>query len=100
VEIIKGFKLNQIPVHKIVIVATSEPADEMNRTIVIEDYPRCDDYTVVSGWHCSCYGFDNIKWEAVVYSADELKKLAEVWANINSDSEGIIAPLILNYLGD
>jgi hypothetical protein len=97
-KVIKGFKIEQIPIHKIVFIATSDQAYEMDRTIFVENYPSySDDYTIVSGGHCSCYGFDDTEWEAVIYSEDELKKVATGWL-AGDGSEKIIAPLILKYL--
>ncbi len=35
------------------------------------------EYVLVEGSHCSCYDFDDTKWEATVYTREELKKLLE-----------------------
>ena len=100
---IKNFNILTVPVYKMVFMATSDHAYEMSRTILVEDYPEHKDYTVVKGYHCSCYGFDATEWEAVTYTVDELRLLVKGWL-ISSydlhDSEGIIAPLILRYIGE
>jgi len=99
-EKIKDFKIGQIPLQKVVIVATSNPDYEMDRTILVEDYLRYSDYVVISGGHCSCYDFEGteIEWEAIQYSATEVRKLATGWLKNGYGSEEIIAPLILSYV--
>ena len=99
-EEIKNFKLEQIPLHDIVIVATSKPDCEMERTIVVEDYQGYGDWLVVDGGHCSCYGFEEVEWHATKYTSDEIRKLAVGWLKSGYGSEKIIAPLILNYVED
>lgn len=97
-KIIKRFKLSDIPMHKILFVATSEPGYEMERTILAEDVPGSGDYYVVQGSHCSCFGFDDTQWDAVQYTTDELKKLAQGWLEHGTGSEAMIAPLILRHI--
>lgn len=97
-QAITGFKIEQVPVYKMVLMATSEPDYEMDRTILVEDYPQHGEYTIVHGGHCSCYGFDDTQWDAAQYTVSELKQLATSWLQNGYGSEHIIAPLILNYL--
>ena len=72
-------KLSNIKFHNIVLAITSEPGYEMYRYLLIEDLEdSCyDEYVVVEGFHCSCYGFDDTKWEAIKYTKNELLTLAE-----------------------
>ena len=72
----------------------------MDRTILVEDYPDYGEYTIISGGHCSCYGFDEVEWDAIQYSMDEVIKLAEGWLKNGYGSERIIAPLIKGFLED
>lgn len=95
---IEGFKVEQVPFHKITIVATSMPDYEMNRVMLVEDYPDYQDFTVVQGGHCSCYGFDETQWEAMTYTKEEVVKLATGWQESRYGAEPIAAPLILAYL--
>ena len=72
-------KLSNIKFHNIVLAITSKPDYEMWRYLLIEDLEdlRYDEYIVVEGYHCSCYGFDDTKWEAIKYTKNELLILAE-----------------------
>jgi hypothetical protein len=97
-ETIKEFNIAQVPIWKIVFVATSELDYEMDRAIFVEDYPSYGDYTLISGGHCSCYGFDDTKWDATVYNREELLSVVANWRERGYGSEVIIAPLILGYL--
>lgn len=68
------WKSLEIKPHHILIAYTSEPDYEMSRQILLEiEY---DNYVVLEGHHCSCFDFDGTEWEAISYTADELKKLA------------------------
>lgn len=95
---ISDFKIDQIPVWKIIFAATSYPDYEMDRVYIIEDYPQNGDYTVVTGDHCSCYDFDETEWEAITYSRDEIECLLKSWENTYFMSEQLIASMTLNYL--
>lgn len=97
-ENIKNFSITDIPTWKIALVATSDHDYEMDRTMLVEDYPDYGDYTIVSGGHCSCYDFGETKWDATKYTSDELKKVAQTWRDNGYGSEMNIAPLILRYL--
>ena len=97
-ENIKGFKIDQVPVWKIILAATSDPDYEMDRTLLVDGYPNWGDYLIVSGGHCSCYDFDETEWDATSYTEAELKKLVMSWMERGYGSERIIAPLIARYL--
>jgi len=73
----------EIKPHHIVVAHTSKPDYEMARQILLKlDYDR---YVVLEGYHCSCYDFDDTEWEAIEYTGDELRKLAN--SGYNKDSE-------------
>lgn len=90
-QIIKDFKLEQVPQHRIVFVATSEPDYSMDRVIVAEDWPEYGDTTIINGGHCSCYGFDETSWDATTYTYDEVKAVIQGWLKSGYGSEKIIA---------
>ena len=69
--------------HTIVIAMTSEPDYEMSRQMLLE--PEYGRYIVLEGYHCSCYGFDETEWEAIEYSSEELRKIADAPYNANDD---------------
>ena len=96
---INNFSIHTIPIHKVAAIATSDHSYEMDRTMLVENYPDYGDYTVVHGSHCSCYGFDDTKWDATTYTKDELKLLVVGWMANSYGSEAIIAPLISRYIG-
>jgi len=95
---IKNFKIDEIPIWKIALVATSDPDYEMDRIMLVENHPNYDGYTVIHGGHCSCYEFDDTDWSAFCYSRSQVIKLAQGWLKSGWGSEKIIAPLILDYL--
>lgn len=77
-------KNNQVNFHNILFASTSEPDYEMSRTILLENLKdtNYDEYVVVEGCHCSCYGFDDTEWDAIKYNKNELLKLAEAHKDI------------------
>ena len=91
-------KLDKLPLHNIIFVATSDPNYEMNRTIVVENWDDSQEYLVVQGGHCSCYGFDESQWYGTSYTHDELVKVANGWLEGGYGSEARIAHLLLRYL--
>ena len=77
------YKELEIKPHNIIVAVTSEPGYEMGREILLEfDY---GDYVVLEGSHCSCYDFDDTEWEAIKYTHEELRKIAEADYNRNSE---------------
>lgn len=99
---IKNFKIEKIPVWQIVIAATSEPAYEMDRVLLAENWDgdRVDytSWTLLTGGHCSCYDFDETTWDATVCNTDELRELVSGWLEHGYGAEKIAAPLILHYI--
>ena len=69
----------EIKLHNIVISLTSHIDYEMTRWILLEDLEDLEykEYVVVEGYHCSCYDFNDTKWEAIKYTKDELLRLAK-----------------------
>ena len=78
-----NLKLNDIKIHNIVYAVTTPNDYSMGRWLLLEDMPdtKYNEYVIVEGFHCSCYGFDDTKWEAIKYEKDELIKLAKIKAN-------------------
>jgi len=70
------YKTLKIEPSNILFASTSDPDYEMNRIILLED--GYDEFVVVEGGHCSCYGFDETEWYATGYTGEELKKLANL----------------------
>lgn len=71
--------------HEILIAETSEPDYDMNRTILAElDSLGYDEYLLLEGSHCSCYGFDETEWCGTIYTREELMKLANADYNQRS----------------
>ncbi len=63
---------------RIICAAQSEPDYSEDRQILIyagED-ACCDEYMLIEGGHCSCYDWDDVEFEAVVYTMEELDKLS------------------------
>ncbi len=61
----------------IVFATTSEPDYEMSRLILLENMPDVgyNEYILMEGSHCSCYGFDETEWDCTQLTADELKTI-------------------------
>lgn len=71
---------NKPQLHNILFAVTSERDYQMNRLLLLERMPDTDEfneYVLVEGYHCSCYGFDDCRWEATVYTREELSKLLQ-----------------------
>lgn len=97
-----NLKKDNIKLHNIVIANTSEPDYEMSRWLLLEDLEglNYDEYVIVEGSHCSCYGFDDTQWHAMKYTKEELIKIAidrtrEHWYK----EETKFYELVLEYLG-
>lgn len=85
-EVIQNEKefIGKIKFHEIVIVSTSPIDYEMARIMLVEkDGDFGNEYYVVEGYHCSCYGFDDTKWEVMKYDRKDLIKLACAKYNLN-----------------
>lgn len=67
---------------RIICAAQSEPDYSEYRSILIYggERPYEDSYILLTGGHCSCYGWEEVGWGAVEYTKGEVMKLAE--ANI------------------
>lgn len=80
-------KFQILPEH-ILASYTSEPDYDMDRIILLElEYDR---FVIVEGGHCSCYGMNEVEWDALEYTGDELRKL--VLAPYNNNSRGYRFP--------
>lgn len=73
------FKREGIKLHQVVVAITTEPDWEMGRRLLLTDVEGLEygEYLLLEGWHCSCYDFDETQWEGIVYTRDELRRLAE-----------------------
>jgi hypothetical protein len=71
---IKGKKIES---HNIAFAATSNPDYEMWRILLLENMPdtRYDEYILMEGYHCSCYGFDECDWDCTKLNRSELIKI-------------------------
>lgn len=80
--------------HNVVFAWTSQIDYEMGRKILLEnlDGLEYDEYLLLEGGHCSCYDFDETEWDAIVYTKEELRKLAK------SYSEETFWNMIKNYI--
>ena len=69
----------KIELHNVVFSTTTPEDYEMSRLLLLENMPQVnwDEYVLVEGWHCSCYGFDETQWDATVFSEAEMDKLME-----------------------
>ena len=74
-----NLKKEKIMFHNIVIANTSAPDYDMSKWLLLEDLEdlKYNEFVVVEGGHCSCYGFDDTEWEAIKYSKEELLKIVE-----------------------
>lgn len=79
-EKIKNFNFGWVPQHSIVVAVTTESdCCDMERYVLAEHQPEYGDYTLIRGGHCSCYDFDDVEWDAIVYSEEELIDLMAAW---------------------
>jgi len=60
-----------IPFHAISVVVTSVPDYEMDRVVFVDNWPAWGQYLVLSGSHCSCYGFDETDWFATIFDSSD-----------------------------
>ena len=96
-------KKENIKFHNIIIAITSKPDYEMSRWLLLENLEnsKYGEYIIVEGSHCSCYDFDETKWDAIKYSKEELIKIAEDRISTNNwyKEEKEFYNLVLDYLG-
>jgi hypothetical protein len=93
-QMLNNVKLVDYPLHNVIFVLTSEIEYEMSRIIFIENGNQ---WTILTGYHCSCYDFDETTWDGMTLESEtELKKLVAVWL-LGDDLEEQMALLIVNY---
>ena len=72
-------KNKQIELHNVLFTVTSEQDYEMGRLLILENMPDTayNEYVLVEGYHCSCYDFNDTKWESTLLSKEELLKILD-----------------------
>lgn len=76
---------------RIICAAQSEPDYGEERYMLIYAGDRSDDYygkgyILLEGWHCSCYDWPEVDWDATHYEEDELLKIADMRKRNPSDN--------------
>lgn len=66
-------KFKEVKLSDVICAITDSDVYEESREILIED--DIDGYTIIYGYHCSCYGFEDTKWDGTSYTKEELEKL-------------------------
>lgn len=63
---------------RIICAAQSEPDYSEDRQVLIYAGENTwdDEYMLLDGGHCSCFDWDEVDWNATVYSREELEALA------------------------
>ena len=98
-RVLKNFKLKTLPSHRVVIALTDNEGYEETRFILATaGISSPEDYLVITGGHCSCYGFEETTWEATAYSVEELWKLMNSWVISNGLLDKEFSKLVLVYL--
>ena len=70
----------EIPLSDIILSYTNDKAYDAERGFLIDTWSYVDvkaGYVIVEGEHCSCYGFDNVKWNMTAYEPSELVKVSK-----------------------
>ena len=65
---------------RVICATQSTPDYNEERYILLydDDFPMLGGpFLVLEGWHCSCYDWDDVEWDATRYTHDELLSLAE-----------------------
>lgn len=76
---------------RIICAAQSEPDYSEELYMLIYAGDRSDDYydkgyILLEGWHCSCYDWPEVDWDATHYEEDELLKIADMRKRNPTDS--------------
>lgn len=68
-----------IKMHNVLFAITRNDCGFEERLLLLENMPNanCDEFILVEGYHCSCYDFDETKWECTQLTKKELNKLLE-----------------------
>jgi len=69
-----------IPISDIVLSYTQDEGYESQRNFLLETYGYSkvgEDYIIIEGSHCSCYGYDDMDWDITAYDSEELIKVAK-----------------------
>lgn len=68
----------EIELWRIICASQSEPDYSEDRQILLYggDGEWQDEYILLDGGHCSCYGWEEVEWDAVKYSRSELDALS------------------------
>lgn len=82
---IKDLKISE---KNILVCYTSGPDYQMSREILIDNtlygYKKDEEFAYVEGYHCSCYDFNDCKFDVTIYSKEEIKKIAKAPYNRGS----------------
>lgn len=74
---------DEVELWRIICASQSEPNYSEDRQILLygghHEYE--DEYILLDGGHCSCYGWDEVEWSAVKYNRSELDALSKSKAN-------------------
>ena len=72
------FKKEGLKPHQIVLTITTKECYEEIRKMLLKDINDLEDneYLLLEGYHCSCYDFDDTRWQGTVYTREELKKIS------------------------
>lgn len=77
-----NFNIKDVPVYNVLAAVTQSHSEyEQTRVILAESYPNYGEFTLIEGSHCSCYGFEDTQWDAIVYNKEEMNKLADLYIN-------------------
>lgn len=76
---------------RIICAAQSEPDYSEERYMLVYAGDGINDYydkgyILLEGWHCSCYDWPEVDWDATYYEEDELLKIADMRKRNPSDS--------------
>lgn len=68
----------EVELWRIICASQSEPDYSEDRQILLYggDNECVDEFILLDGGHCSCYGWDEVEWSAVKYTRSELDVLS------------------------